>query len=157
MGAITHDTMRVQRVLTQAAPSLPVPMKALVPLPALTTQCEPGYGLAVCPTLGLLVTSDFHTRGLSVWTLPTDAGDGGASGGAGGGPGGGLSLVCTLGGTGSAAPMPFAFLDSKGCSGYLAFTPPTSDGSDAHPLLLVTDAGHDAVHLVDVVGRSRGW
>ncbi len=34
-------------------------------------------------------------------------------------------------------------------SGYLAFTPATGGG--AAPLLLVTDAGHDSVHLVDVV------
>jgi hypothetical protein len=37
--------------------------------------------------------------------------------------------------------------------GRLAFLPATS--SCVHPLLLVTDAGADAVHLVDVVGRSH--
>jgi hypothetical protein len=43
--------------------------------------------------------------------------------------------------------MQFKFND--GClSGYLAFTGPT-----ASRRLLVTDAGHDAVHVIDVVGR----
>jgi hypothetical protein len=44
-------------------------------------------------------------------------------------------------------------------SGYLAFTPPSTvtPGSPggAHPLLLVTDAGNDAVHVVDVVGQTH--
>jgi hypothetical protein len=58
----------------------------------------------------------------------------------------------------------FKFLDDN-ClsSGYPAFTPPIasagsaghSGGGGARPLLLVTDAGHDAVHVVDVVGRSH--
>jgi hypothetical protein len=45
-------------------------------------------------------------------------------------------------------------------TGYLAFTPPATmatalSDSRARALLLVTDAGADAVHLVDVVGRSH--
>jgi hypothetical protein len=62
--------------------------------------------------------------------------------------------------------MQFKFYDGDGWhSGYLAFTPPTTtatttsgssgSSSSARPLLLVTDVGHDAVHLVDVVGRSH--
>jgi hypothetical protein len=53
--------------------------------------------------------------------------------------------------------MQFKFIDGNGGSGYLAFTPPatSSSGNSARPLLLVTDAGHDAVHVVDVVGRSH--
>jgi DNA-binding beta-propeller fold protein YncE len=51
------------------------------------------------------------------------------------------------------------FIDCNGYgSGYLAFTPPVATTTTAglsRPLLLVTDAGHDAVHLVDVVGRSH--
>jgi len=53
--------------------------------------------------------------------------------------------------------MQFRF-GAGGGSGYLAFTPPPgapSGGSSAHPLLLVADAGHDAVHLIDVVKRSH--
>ncbi len=66
--------------------------------------------------------------------------------------------MCTLGDTGSVAPLQFKFWDGNGVeSGYLAFTPPTTaaTGSSARPLLLVTDAGHDAVHLVDVVGQTH--
>ena len=57
--------------------------------------------------------------------------------------------------------MQFDFTRSSGSgvSGYLAFTPPTTttsgSSSGARPLLLVTDAGHDAVHVVDVVGRTH--
>jgi hypothetical protein len=57
--------------------------------------------------------------------------------------------------------MQFKFNDYDGVSGYLTFTPspPTTttsgSSSSAHPLLLVTDAGHDAVHVVDVVGRTH--
>jgi hypothetical protein len=39
--------------------------------------------------------------------------------------------------------MEFAFEDITKYSGYLAFAPPTP--SESRPLLLVTDAGHDAV------------
>jgi hypothetical protein len=58
--------------------------------------------------------------------------------------------------------MQFKLYYGSGYSGYLAFIPPptTTSGSSssARPLLLVTDAGHDAVHLVDVdhvVGRAH--
>jgi hypothetical protein len=59
--------------------------------------------------------------------------------------------------------MQFMFLGDNVASGSgsLAFTPPTttttsgrSSGGD-RPLLLVTDAGHAAVHVVDVVGRTH--
>jgi hypothetical protein len=154
-------------------PPLPrgVALTALVP--ALTRRCGQGFGLAACPALGLLVTSDSDKNTLSVWGVPDGAsGGGGAAGGAGasagagargasaGGGGDGLRLVCTLGGAGSVAPMQFDFGRGAGYSGYLAFTPPTtttsgSSSSSAHPLLLVTDHGHDAVHLVDVVGQTH--
>jgi hypothetical protein len=165
--------------LQTAPPSLPrgVALTALVPLPALKTTCGMGRGLAACPTLGVLATSDYNKNKLSVWGVPGGAsGGGGASGragasagaGAGGvsgggrGDGGGMKLVCTLGGAGSVAPMQFKFFCNSHVSGYLAFTPPaaattTTSGtsSSARPLLLVTDVGHDAVHLVDVVGRTH--
>ncbi len=57
--------------------------------------------------------------------------------------------------------MQFDFYSGDGVSGYLAFTPSTttttsgSNSSGARPLLLVTDHGHDAVHVVDVVGGSH--
>jgi hypothetical protein len=149
-----------------------------VPLPALKTPCGYGYGLAACPSLGLLVTSDMNKNTLSVWGLPGGAsGGGGASGwagasagagtggvSAGGGGGVGLRLVCTLEGD-CFGRLRFKFeFPQYSYSGYLAFTPPTtttsssSSGSSTasvRPLLLVTDAGHDAVHLVDVMGRAH--
>ena len=68
--------------LQTAPPSLPrgVALTALVPLPALKTTCGMGCGLAACPALGLLVTSDYINNTLSVWGLPGDAsgGDGGS-------------------------------------------------------------------------------
>jgi hypothetical protein len=161
--------------LQAGPPSLPrgVALTSLVPLPGLETECGYGCGLAACPSLGLLVTSDDDENTLSVWSLPNGgSGDGGASGepgasagagacGAWAGGGGidGLRLVCTLGGAGSVAPMQFMFSDGEG---FLAFTPPvststitTTTASLARPLLLVTDAGYDAVHLVDVVDRTH--
>ncbi len=113
---------------------------ALVPLPSLKTTCGTGLGMAVCPTLGLLVTSNRNNT-LSVFALPRSIG-------AGAGAGAGLALVCTLGGASSPAPMQFKFLDEDGSSGSMAFTGPATSR-----LLLLTDAGHDAVHVIDVVGR----
>jgi hypothetical protein len=142
-----------------------------VPRPSLKTACGKGYGLAACPALGLLVTSDCEDNTLSVWDLQVgtsgsdafgvagaSAGAGAASGGASAGGGGGLRLVCTLGGAGSVTPMQFKFNGLT--TGYLAFTPPTTtttcgSSSGGQPLLLVTDARHDAVHVVDVVGRTH--
>ena len=99
--------------------------------------------MAACPSLGLLVTSDYDN--LSVWSLP--------SGGAGAGGGSGLARVCTLGGKGSPAPMQFKFWDGE-FSGHLAFTPRPPDADTPH-LLLVSDHGHDAVHIVDVVTKTH--
>jgi hypothetical protein len=55
-------------------------------------------------------------------------------------------LLCTLGDPSSPAPMQFKFSDGD-LSGWMAFTGPATSR-----LLLVTDAGHDAVHVIDVVG-----
>ena len=124
--------------------SLPrgVGLDALVPLPALKTACGRGFGVAACLALGLLVTSNSKDNTLSVFALPS------SGAGAGAGAGAGLARVCTLGGPSSPAPMQFDFSSGDGYSGYLAFTgPPTSR------LLLVTDAGHDAVHVIDVARR----
>ena len=116
---------------------------SLVSLPALKTKVGRGEGgLAVCPTLALLVTSNWENNTLSVFALPRTIG---AAAGAGAGTG--LSLVCTLGGAGSPAPMRFKFRDGS-YSGWMAFTGPATSR-----LLLLTDAGHDAVHVIDVVGR----
>jgi hypothetical protein len=96
--------------------------------------------MAACPILGLLVTSSTKDNTLSVFALP-------GSSGAGAGAGAGLALVCTLGGASSPAPMQFKFYDGFS-SGWMAFTGPTTSR-----LLLLTDAGHDAVHVIDVAGQ----
>jgi hypothetical protein len=119
---------------------------ALVPLPALKAQCGVGYGMAACPTLGLLVTTDYFCNTLSVFTLPPL--EALASHGSGAGASAGLALACTLGGATSPAPMKFLFLDGHGPSGWMAFTGPPSSR-----LLLVTDAGQAAVHVIDVAGQ----
>jgi hypothetical protein len=98
--------------------------------------------MAACPVLGLLVTSNFIDNTLSVFALPRSSGAG-----AGAGVGAGLARVCTLGGAFSPAPMQFQFWDGKS-SGWMAFTGPATSR-----LLLLTDAGHDAVHVIDVAGR----
>ena len=98
-------------VCGQVAPlALPrgVGLDALVPLPALNTRCGEGFGLAACPALGLLVTSNTNDNTLSVFALPRSSGAG-----AGAGAGAGLALVCTLGGASSPAPMQFKFNDGN--------------------------------------------
>jgi hypothetical protein len=121
---------------------------AVVLVHALTTQCGWGIGLAVCPTLRLLVTSDDEGAALRVFSLPDT---GGAC--AIGGTASGLVRLCTLGGASSPAPMRFKFSEEDGPSGSLAFTGPTTPGTSR--LLLVTDHGQDAVHVIDVVDRAH--
>ena len=102
-----------------------------------------GIGLAVCDTLGLLAVSAC-TNILMVWTVPNLGEDEG------------LVYKCCLGdAAGSPDPMRFRFMDSaSSVSGYLAFTGSTA----AARYLLVTDAGHDAVHVIDVVhGTHVGY
>lgn len=96
----------------------------LKPFPWLRTNTGQGNGLAVCPSLNLLVTSDIVNDTLSVWRLPTSSSDGGD------GSGGGLRLTYTLGGVQSKAPMKFMFYHGthpyNDVSGYLAFTTSSS-------------------------------
>ncbi len=102
-----------------------------------------GYGLAVCPVLGLLVLSDVCKNTLLVLALPESSG----------GSGGDLILKNIRGGPGSPAPMQFKFSgDMQGCSGYMAFT---SGDDTTPPLLLVTDAGHSAVHVIDMTAKPQ--
>lgn len=120
---------------------------------SLTTQCGKGFGLAACPALGLLVTSDRMQNTLSVWRLPS-----GNNGGAGAAATRGLALACTLGREKSPHPMQFNFFCWNGVSGYLAFVAlfTTADASDrGAPMLLITDHGSEAVHIVDVVGQRH--
>jgi hypothetical protein len=97
--------------------------------------------VAVCLALGLLVTSAAGTNTLGMFALPSYPGTDATFSYR------GLPWVCALGGASSPAPMQFKFCDG-GNSGYLAFIGPATSR-----LLLVTDAGHDAVHVVDVVHR----
>jgi hypothetical protein len=101
-----------------------------------------GFGLAVCPTLGLAVTSGVDNT-LWVYTVPSCVKVEASMKG--------LNHVYALGGPGSPAPMRFRFVAGRGAkdtSGWMAFSsPPTSHR------LLVTDAGLDAVHVIDVVGK----
>jgi hypothetical protein len=120
-----------------------VDLTALVPLPFLKTRCGSGVGLAVCPAIGLLVTSNADDNTLSVFALPPTEEIFARAG-----VDVGLALVCTLGGATSPAPMRFMFSINGFSSGWMAFTGPATSR-----LLLVTDAGHDAVHVIDVAGR----
>ncbi len=67
--------------------------------------------------------------------------------------GGGLRLVCTLGGAGSSAPL--QFIDGTWRSPLPPPPPVAAAAAVPTPLLLFTDAGHDVVHLVDVVGGTH--
>ena len=52
--------------------------------------------------------------------------------------------------------MKFTFGNQYGhCSGHMAFLLPSSFPGSARPQLVVTDHGHNAVHLVDVEGRTH--
>lgn len=104
-----------------------------------------GVGVAACPILRVLVTSTHLDDSLSVFALVPcrDCAHPSA------GPLADLAPVCTLGGVSSAFPMQFKFFDGR-WSGWMAFTGPAS-----RRLLLLTDAGHDAVHVIDVVGRTH--
>ena len=125
----------------------------LMPVPRYRTACGKGSGLAACPSLGLLVTSDCDSNTLSVWSIPSDGGGVGT----GAGCASGLARVCTLGGEWSPAPMQFKFFSHGDMSGYLAFIPSAPGAAFRHfpHLLLVTDHGHDAVHMIDVMSRAH--
>jgi hypothetical protein len=159
-AALASQAFHVMCVPCQVRPTDPsasacqlqgVTTHELLPVPALRTPCGVGLGVAVCSSLGVIVTSDWVNHSLLVWALPIDSS---AAWSHGGEVVVGLRLMCILGGLGSAPPMVFRFCDrsSGGRSGYLAFTPPTvSDPA----LLLVSDAGHGAVHLVDVARQTH--
>ena len=97
-------------------------------------------------TLGLLVTSHYDDNSLTVFDLLSTPLSAACTS-----TGAGLTRVCTLGGAESPAPMQFLFVDASGkWSGWMAFT-----GPPASRHLILTDAGHDTVHVMDVVGRVR--
>jgi hypothetical protein len=114
-----------------------VDLATIIPVPTLRTICGSGVGMAVCSTLGLLVTSIDENSTLKVYKLPTSMSDAGV----------GLVLMCILGGDFTPAPMQFKFLSSTfvSTSGWMTFT-----GTAPSRHLLVTDDGHEAVHVIDV-------
>jgi hypothetical protein len=98
----------------------------------------------VCPILGLLVTSNHDTNAIDVFHLPSSADIAGAASG-------GLQpeltavRVCTIGGPDAPPHFQFKFTSgSGGASGRLAFA-----GPPLTRILLVIDAGNDAVHAID--------
>ncbi len=106
--------------------------------------------MAAFPLLGLLVVSTRQdsTCVLNVYPLPW-------SGAESAGSSGGLACLYTLGGPDCPAPMQFQFLPLevgglRYLSGWMAFTGPATSR-----LLLLTDVGQDAVHVIDVVGRTH--
>ena len=143
-----------------------VSLDPLVPMPALSTLCGYGLGMAVCPHLRrLLATSSTLDNMLTFFSLPEAGVLNGCtlSGGGAGRPAGAPVVVpsaralgrltrwCTLGGASSPTHMHFKFSDGYP-SGGMAFTGPATCRH-----LLVTDAGdwHDAVHVIDVMERAR--
>ena len=94
-----------------------------------------GFGLAACGPLRLFATSDICANTVSVRRLWMEVGR----------PGGGGALLSTLG------DASFQFVDCRRGyrSGLLAF------GDGPEHLLFVTDAGHDSVHMIDVVRRQH--
>lgn len=97
--------------------------KALVPVPQWTEICgRRGYGMAVCPMQGVLVTSNDNY--LTVFALP----QGGTSG---------VTMKYALG--------YFKFHDAHGPSGWMVF-----HGDRLSRRLIFTDAGQHAVHVMDV-------
>jgi hypothetical protein len=123
----SSSAMRVEEFIKQAAaPGLQMDdLDTLVPVHSLGTSCGEGRGLAVCPTLGLLATSDECDNTLSVFAPPSswDACAVSRTG---------LAHVRTLGGDGSPPPM--------------QFTAHGRPGGLRH--LLVTDAINQAVHVI---------
>ncbi len=140
--ASQSSAMRVEEFIKHAAaPGLEIEdLDTLVPVPSLGTPCGEGLGLAVCPTLGLLATSDECENTLSVFALPSswDACAVSRTG---------LAHVRTLGGEGSPPPMQFGFSDG---GGRLAFTATAHGRPGTLRHLLVTDTTNHTVHVIDV-------
>jgi hypothetical protein len=118
----------------------------MISVPALKTVCGEGHGMAACPVLRLLVTSSYND--LTVFALPDSLVEKA-------GTSDGSTRIRTIGGGGSAESMDFKFMEDNGCiSGWMAFTGSTA----ASRLLLVTDAGNNAVHVIDVLhGAHVGY
>ena len=122
----------------------------MIPVPAFTTVCGPGVGMAACPALKLLVTAS-HNH-LTVYALPDSIVAAPA------GVPSGLTRLRTIGrGVRDVDPLRFQFMNDCGMySGCMAFTGSTAASRPV--VLVVTDAGNRAVHVIDVVhGRHVGY
>jgi len=149
--------------------SLPreAPLSTLQHDPTMSVECGKGVGMAVCLSLDVLVTSSLDNT-LAVYALPGSrlsasaatlgmvADPRGRAAGAGegsidtAGPADFLVLLHHIGGE---DPFRFKFESpDRRYSGYLAFSVP-SDLS--RPLVVLSDAGHDAVHLLDVLDKRH--
>lgn len=128
-----------------------------------TTYVECGTGIAACPLLGLLAVSVDARDAILLFALPgseNGSGDSGSGGGEGGeGEGGdvndgeqGLRRIDTVYSVQDAAHgvVTFRFQTYTQYSGHMAFLGPV-----ARCLLAVTDAGHEAVHLLDVLTHTH--
>jgi hypothetical protein len=151
----------------QSVLALQGPIGGMHPVSSLTRACGKGVGMAVCLELGILVTSSHIDNKLSTFAFPGSGASARCGAGAGSGVGGGAGVASTSTGTlshrgssfsllhqfGDEAPFDFCFESATNCySGYLAFMP--SDG-DMEPIVVVTDAGNGAVHVVNVMDRAH--
>jgi hypothetical protein len=112
----------------------------MIPVPAFKTVCGVGVAMTACPIPKVLVTASDDD--LTVFALPDSIA---ASG---------FARIRTIGGGGCVQPLNFKFVHDDWVSGELAFTGATASTR----LLLVTDAGNKAVHVIDVVhGAHVGY
>ena len=122
-----------------------VDLDTLIPLSVSGMRDSVGTGLVVCRDLGLLIKSNLWAECLDVFALPRACSVAGVN----------VDFLYNLGFSGGedeeeGANMVFKFNAGDGLSGYLAFV-----GCTTSRLLLVSDAGSEAVHVVDVVGRKH--
>ena len=110
---------------------------ALVPVDAVA--CGRGSGVAVCPALGLLFTSNYTDNTLSAFALAAP----------------GFPALGTWGRKGS-GPLEFDFGGGAGFSGMMCFTGDGAGGGGDGPFLLVTDHGNDRVVELEVGGVGAG-
>jgi hypothetical protein len=95
--------------------------------------------MAVCTSLQVLVASNCLTNTITVYSLPKEGGYGDTLT---------VTLLYSLGGAGAAPPMRFKFITDEDIGGQLAVMEPWTEGG--RPLLFVTEAEGDAVHVIDV-------
>ena len=108
-------------------------------------DCGVGIGLDAHAASNLLATSDAVHDTISLWEMPQNDLWGEAT----------LACVCEFGGAGSEPPMRFSFGDPGypicRASGALGFV-----DAPEHPLmLLVTDCGQRAVHIINIPERAH--